>query len=137
MEPERVLLPDEIASEDGVVAYVGRGAFPDAEAAIAEAAREDTLSREATGMRAEAILMREESEVEARINGHEFPLWVECTTRAKAHAAYWKVLDTRCGRVMVGSGTDTYDPTCDLIAGHSGACKSRDAIDQHRLRESR
>ena len=39
----------------------------------------------------------------------------------------------RCGRIMVGSGPDTYDPTCDLIPSHAGTCKSFDAIDQHRL----
>jgi hypothetical protein len=39
----------------------------------------------------------------------------------------------RCGRVMYGSGDDTYDPTCDLRSGHDGSCKSRSAIDQCRL----
>jgi hypothetical protein len=39
----------------------------------------------------------------------------------------------RCDRIMVGSGSDTYDPTCDLPAGHVGVCKSTAAIDQHRL----
>jgi len=39
----------------------------------------------------------------------------------------------KCGRLMVGSGTDTYDPTCELPAGHDGACRSTAAIDQHRL----
>lgn len=38
-----------------------------------------------------------------------------------------------CGRIMVGSGTDTYDPICELISGHRGSCKSTTAIDQHRL----
>lgn len=38
-----------------------------------------------------------------------------------------------CGRVMVGSGTDTYDPSCELSAGHSGSCKSSSATDQHKL----
>ena len=38
-----------------------------------------------------------------------------------------------CGRVMVGSGTDTYDPICQLPKGHDGSCKSTAAIDQHRL----
>jgi hypothetical protein len=27
----------------------------------------------------------------ARINGHEFPLWVQCTKRARAHTPYWRV----------------------------------------------
>lgn len=90
---ESVLLPDEIASEDGIVAYVARDAFPTADSAIAAAVREDGLGRPAPGMRAEPILMREESEVEAKINGHEFPLWVECTKRARRYERYWRVED--------------------------------------------
>ena len=39
----------------------------------------------------------------------------------------------QCGRVMVGSGTDTYDPICQLPAGHGGECKSTAATDQHRI----
>src|SRR4051794_29158650 len=39
----------------------------------------------------------------------------------------------RCGRIMIGSGEDSWDPTCDLAEGHSGSCKSYDAADQHRL----
>lgn len=42
----------------------------------------------------------------------------------------------QCGRIMVGSGTDTYDPLCVLPEGHGGQCKSPDAIDQHRLGEA-
>lgn len=38
-----------------------------------------------------------------------------------------------CGRLMLGSGSDTYDPICELPAGHAGVCKSTAAIDQHRL----
>lgn len=38
-----------------------------------------------------------------------------------------------CGRIMVGSGSDTYDPICELPEGHKRACRSRAAIDQHRL----
>jgi hypothetical protein len=38
-----------------------------------------------------------------------------------------------CGRIMVGSGTDTYDPVCELPEGHRGSCKSSAATDQHRL----
>lgn len=39
----------------------------------------------------------------------------------------------RCDRIMVGEGTDTYDPTCDLPAGHKGVCQSTAAISQNRL----
>lgn len=28
----------------------------------------------------------------------------------------------RCGRVGVGRGGDTWDPVCDLVAGHRGPC---------------
>lgn len=30
---------------------------------------------------------------------------------------------TSCGRVLVGQGTDTYDPLCVLLTGHSGRCQ--------------
>lgn len=36
---------------------------------------------------------------------------------------------------MLGSGTDTYDPVCELPKGHDGPCKSSAAVDQHRLPE--
>src|SRR5256885_1433607 len=39
----------------------------------------------------------------------------------------------RCGRIMIGSGEDSWDPTCDLPSGHSGSCKAYTATDQHRL----
>jgi hypothetical protein len=38
-----------------------------------------------------------------------------------------------CGRLMVGSGGDSWDPSCELPDGHAGVCRSRSAIDQHRL----
>lgn len=28
-----------------------------------------------------------------------------------------------CGRLLVGQGSDTYDPLCVLPAGHAGVCK--------------
>lgn len=42
-------------------------------------------------------------------------------------------LRAECGQIMVGSGTDTYDPVCELPEGHRGPCKSSAAVDQHRL----
>lgn len=40
----------------------------------------------------------------------------------------------RCGRIMIGSGGDSWDPTCDLPdPNHMGACYSFSATDQHRL----
>ncbi len=91
MSVEPILVPDEAASELGVVAFVSRDAFPDATDAIRAALREDYLGRSEAGVRAMPILMRQVSEVEAKINGHETPFWVECTKRAKVHVAYWKV----------------------------------------------
>ena len=44
-------------------------------------------------------------------------------------------LHGQCGSLMVGSGTDTYDPVCELPEGHKGPCKSTAAVDQHRLCE--
>jgi hypothetical protein len=38
---------------------------------------------------------------------------------------------------MVGSGTDTYDPICELPAGHEPPCRSSAAIDQHKLTDTR
>lgn len=38
-----------------------------------------------------------------------------------------------CGRLMLGSGPDSYDPVCELAEGHDGACMSTAAIDQHKL----
>ncbi len=38
-----------------------------------------------------------------------------------------------CGRTMIGSGDDTYDPVCELRDGHDGPCRSTAALDQHRL----
>jgi hypothetical protein len=40
-----------------------------------------------------------------------------------------------CGRIMVGSGGDTYDPICDLREGHDGRCMSTAATDQLKLAE--
>lgn len=85
-----ILLPDEMASENGVIAYVARGAYPDPRAAIARAMRE---CGGRPGAKAVAVLLRLESQVETKINGHEDQLWVECTARAKSPVAYWKVCD--------------------------------------------
>jgi hypothetical protein len=38
-----------------------------------------------------------------------------------------------CCLVMLGEGTDTYDPICQLPMGHRGSCMSSSAITQHRL----
>lgn len=91
MSAEPILVPDETASELGVVAFVSCDAFPEATDAIRVALREDYLGRSEAGVRAVPILMRLVSEVEAKINGNETPFWVECTKRAKAPVAYWKV----------------------------------------------
>jgi hypothetical protein len=41
-----------------------------------------------------------------------------------------------CGRLMVGSGGDTYDPVCELREKHKSMCRSTSAIDQHRLTDA-
>lgn len=41
-----------------------------------------------------------------------------------------------CGRIMIGEGGDTWDPTCELPDGHSPMiCKSRSAQSQNKLTE--
>lgn len=84
---ELALWPDEAASEE-IVGWVSREAFPDRDEAAEYARREfDVTSR----LSLTPVLLREESEVEARIHGHEFPHWVQCTPRARAYAHYWRV----------------------------------------------
>lgn len=34
-----------------------------------------------------------------------------------------RVADAACGRLLVGQGDDTYDPTCVRPEGHDGLCK--------------
>jgi hypothetical protein len=53
-------------------------------------------------------------------------------SREQLRAAF-RPLALQCGRMMVGSGGDTYDPICELPTGHDGRCRSSSAIDQHRL----
>lgn len=38
-----------------------------------------------------------------------------------------------CGRLMIGQGTDIYDPTCELEIGHVGSCKSSSAVGLNHL----
>lgn len=56
----------------------------------------------------------------------------EANARARAEGQTIALPPT-CGRIMVGSGTDTYDPICELVEGHVGPCKSTAARDQHRI----
>lgn len=85
---EPFLEPDEWAGEwcDG---WISRVAFPHAGEALAEAKR--LLGIPSESIKLKPVLLREESEVEANINGHEFPLWVECTKRAKRPVPYWRI----------------------------------------------
>jgi hypothetical protein len=86
---ETILLPDEYASEDGKLGWVHRERVPDPGVAILAIAKE--TGERPDRMQATAVLLREESQVEADINGHEFRLWVECTKRARAAEPYWQV----------------------------------------------
>lgn len=83
----------EPASERGIVGWVSREGVSEAEAI--EVARRDAQSLEAcVPLKIEPVLMRLQSEVEARINGGDEdgnPLWVECTKRARRPVPYWRV----------------------------------------------
>lgn len=67
--------------------WLSRQAIPDGDEACAIVAHELGVSVDRVQLR--PMLMREESEVEARINGHEMPYLVECTRRAKQSQPYW------------------------------------------------
>lgn len=81
--------PDEACYED-FDGWLSRDAIPDPEEAITLAAQALGVKRERVAL--EPVLMREESEVEAKIAGHEFPCWVECTRRAKHPEPFWRVV---------------------------------------------
>lgn len=80
---------DEVASEQGRCGWVARDLYPDA--AEAEAFARTRMYGSPERLHLTPVLMREESEVEANINGHEFPMYVECTARAKRPLPYWRV----------------------------------------------
>jgi hypothetical protein len=81
--------PDEVAGEDGAEGWVSRDAIPDEIEAREFAALDLVVAPD--DLVALPVLMREESEVEANINGHEAPYWVECTTRAKHPEPFWRI----------------------------------------------
>lgn len=82
--------PNEAAYEGGAFGWISRSAVPDAEEAITLAAEAlQDYPRERIQLR--PVLMREQSEVEAKIAGEEFPLWVQCTKRARQHEPFWRV----------------------------------------------
>jgi hypothetical protein len=89
---EELLLADEYAYEDGRLCWVSREMHPRKEEAADYAVRQ-LADRDVTRdlIRLIPVLLRLESEVEANINGHECPYWVECTTRAKHPLPYWRV----------------------------------------------
>jgi hypothetical protein len=51
-----------------------------------------------------------------------------------------EMMSNRCGKLMVNEGTDTYDPMCDLPAGHERhgepVCKSTGAVTQNKLSQA-
>lgn len=57
----------------------------------------------------------------------------EITVSRHALRTAFRPLAMYCGRTLIGSGDDTYDPVCELPSGHDGRCRSSSAIDQHRL----
>jgi hypothetical protein len=42
-------------------------------------------------LRCQAVWMGEETEVEAKINAHEFPYLVECTPRRRGAQEFWRI----------------------------------------------
>jgi hypothetical protein len=80
---------DEVAADAGRFGWVSRDAFPDEPEAEAFARSQIVGPPERLAL--SPVLMRGESAVEAEINGHEFPMYVECTTRAKKPMPYWRV----------------------------------------------
>jgi hypothetical protein len=83
------MFPDEESKSDALLGWVSREDVPDPEEAMRIAA--DDLGDYGIAMQAQPVLMREESEVEAEINGHEFPYWVECTKRAREPEPFWRI----------------------------------------------
>ncbi len=83
---------------------------------------------------------------EAIAEGFSGPLafveaWESINGAYDPHAVVWRVglqavrvfeVET-CGAMMIGSGTDTYDPLCELPRLHRPPCRSTAAIDQHRI----
>lgn len=94
--PELFLLANEEAYERGILGWMIRP--PGEEQAARSAVQERAMEyvRREVGivdghLHLTPVLLREESEVEAKINGHESPLWVECTARAKRAESYWRI----------------------------------------------
>lgn len=75
--------------------WLSRIVFSDPEEAITFAAEQLTFEhgRQITREQIELhpVLLREQSEVEAKVAGNEFPCWVECTTRARRAEPFWRV----------------------------------------------
>lgn len=54
-----------------------------------------------------------------------------------ACADCWQGPDPICGRLLIGQGSDTYDPLCVRPPGHDGLCKPReDLMSELNLHES-
>jgi hypothetical protein len=81
--------PDD-GGDDTILGWLSREAVPSESEARALAA--DELLEPPESLALTPVLMRVESEVEAKINGHEAPLWVECTSRAKKAEPFWRVV---------------------------------------------
>jgi hypothetical protein len=99
--------PDEASYED-FDGWLSRDAIPDPEGAITAAAQALEVPRERIEL--VPVLMREESEVEAKINGHEFPCWVECTRRARKPEPFWRVV------ILDGEGLLMPEPGAGRLA---------------------
>jgi hypothetical protein len=87
------LEPSEIAYEYGVVGWVSHEIAPTKADAIAYAYSHGAVDADSP-LSATDVLMRLQSEIEAKINGGDDdgnPQWVQCTKRARRPVAYWRV----------------------------------------------
>lgn len=86
-------LPTILTSEDGEgpVYVLAREAAATAEAAIAFAISQGELHDEHRHDLVTQILMRELDPIACKIRGVDEGYWVECTRRAKAPVAFWRI----------------------------------------------
>lgn len=88
-----VLEPDSVAFSHGVVGWVSHERASTRTEAI-QYVRDHADFDVPSSLRAVDVLMRLQSEVEARINGGDEdgdPQWVQCTKRARHPVPYWRI----------------------------------------------
>lgn len=65
---------------------------------------------------------------------NEQRVWPDWRTAPAGKAIEHDRSHDMCGRVLVGQGGDTFDPTCVLPTGHGGLCKPTNLVNPSRLR---